>query len=395
MNKYTDLILKKLLKKYENSKISKGETKRTVNIFIKFDLKEMKDYVSEDSYKYESEILEAVDYLKNKHYICVEEKNHRIQRVILNIEWVDSVYAELHLENPIKKNISYMRQLNQHIDKGQLVHNFCCKMMDKLEHFESVKSYFNSENELRDILITLEYLENQKNEISERNFSAKYLNDSKKLEHMEGKILKIVKECSMEDFTDDSYLEHYNVYKNPTQVYIRGYGIFKIFNQIVDLSKMGNELVLSSNQLKDFSVIELPISKVVTVENLTTYYNIPYKDSCVVYLGGFHNTIRKELLCKIYQFNQNLQFYHCGDIDAGGFYILNHLTQDTKIPFIPYFMDIETLKTYKMYAKKLSDEDRKRLADLMEIKDLYIYYDIFEYMLLHNMKLEQENIIYK
>lgn len=96
----------------------------------------------------------------------------------------------------------------------------------------------------------------------------------------------------------------------------------------------------------------------------------------------------------LHDFDNSISFYHVGDIDVGGFYILNHLIADTKIPFRARKMDIDTLAQYKDYACDLTTEDRKRLKDLKGIEALKEYEDIFDYMLENNMKLEQENIYY-
>ena len=77
---------------------------------------------------------------------------------------------------------------------------------------------------------------------------------------------------------------------------------------------------------------------------------------------------------------------HFGDIDAGGFYILQHLRNKTGIAFAPYCMDVKTLKANIQYTKKLTENDKKRLAVLAETE----FGETVEFMLEHNCKLEQE-----
>jgi len=51
-------------------------------------------------------------------------------------------------------------------------------------------------------------------------------------------------------------------------------------------------------------------------------------------------------------------------------------------------MDIETLKEYGEYTKKLTENDRNRLMRLFDSE----YNELIEYMLENNCKLEQEAI---
>ena len=112
--------------------------------------------------------------------------------------------------------------------------------------------------------------------------------------------------------------------------------------------------------------------------------------SIVVYLGGFHNKVKRELIKKINYASSALKFYHYGDIDAGGFYILNHLIKKTGIDFKPYMMNIEELKKYRNNCKALSNNDRKRLNAMLEDEDFDKYKEVIHYMLEMNIKLEQE-----
>ncbi|MCR5517876.1 MAG: hypothetical protein K6F17_04825 [Lachnospiraceae bacterium] len=41
-------------------------------------------------------------------------------------------------------------------------------------------------------------------------------------------------------------------------------------------------------------------SKVITIENLTTFNTYEDEDALIIYLGGYHNSIRRKLICKIF-----------------------------------------------------------------------------------------------
>jgi len=58
------------------------------------------------------------------------------------------------------------------------------------------------------------------------------------------------------------------------------------------------------------------------------------------------------------------------------------------VDFIPFKMDIETLKSYSKYTKELTENDRARLLRLADTQ----HNNVIEYMLENNCKLEQEAI---
>ena len=75
-------------------------------------------------------------------------------------------------------------------------------------------------------------------------------------------------------------------------------------------------------------------TSLITVENLTTYHDEPVCQNAIVYLGGFHNSIRTDLLKLIYADNYDKKYFHKGDIDVFGFVILENLKKKTGIPFL-------------------------------------------------------------
>ena len=60
-----------------------------------------------------------------------------------------------------------------------------------------------------------------------------------------------------------------------------------------------------------------------------------------------------------------------------------YCSPETHIPFQMYHMDVDTLKKYDTYTKKLTKNDRKRLKSMKNN-------EVITYMLKNNVKLEQE-----
>lgn len=390
---YEQVLLKKLLSKYEKSKLSTIGSNKNIKIALKLNEKNLPEYVNEDSYLYEKEINNTIYNLSNKNFIEYTLNNGRIDKITLNLSNIENIYNYLKLDSPKIEREKYLEIATKYKDKGYLTSTFATNVENIINNYKQHNKYFTSPKELEEIFLILDKLDNQKEEISRRTFSSKYLNDSKRLETILSKIEKIIKECTNLDTED--ILSNYNVYKNPTFIYLKGSITIKINNQIIDLNKLSHELILSSNHLKDLELINLSVDNIITVENLTTFYDYPLNNNLIIYLGGYHNEIRKNFLLKLFNFNKDLNFYHSGDIDAGGFYILNHLIKDTNINFIAKYMDINTLIKYKDYTKELTKEDIKRLTSIKEQPIMNKYLDVIEYMLKYNVKLEQENINYQ
>ena len=98
------------------------------------------------------------------------------------------------------------------------------------------------------------------------------------------------------------------------------------------------------------------------------------------------------LLIKIYSENPNINYYHSGDIDAGGFKILVHLIRKSKIPFKTLNMDSETLRENINYAKELTANDVNEINRLLESEEYKDYTDVLSTIIKLNKKLEQEII---
>ena len=130
-----------------------------------------------------------------------------------------------------------------------------------------------------------------------------------------------------------------------------------------------------------------------TVENKTAYMRCDEEDTAYFYLGGYANRFQRECLKKIYADNPGVEYYHFGDIDAGGFYIYENLCRITGIAFQMYKMSVLELgsQQYAGCLQRLSENDRKRLQALKEYDK---FGEVVQYMLENDVKLEQEIVCY-
>lgn len=389
MNKYESIILNYLLDKYERSVISKQGTSLKLKIKVKV-IKLFNKYDSSGYYQERLAIDKACNYLNQLHLISYTGDEDDIDEVILNLdhESIEHCYKLLSRVSPKSNQQVALNCLNEILVDIDWINRFKDEMINKLRDYKSISRYLPLDViEIKEIFAVLLALTKQQEEISFRKFSIKALKDSKRLEEIKGKIINIITDYFDIYFQDeDELFGYFNVIKNPGFIYLNGNIKIKLNEQIIDIGKLKSPFSLTTKNIRLLEILEIRDSKILTIENLTSFYDTSLDDTLVIYLGGYHNTLRRELLLKIYAYNQQLKFYHFGDIDAGGFYIYRHLIEKTNIPFEMIRMDKQTLIKYQKYTKPLTINDRKRLDNLKMLIDD----DVIDYMLEHNCKLEQE-----
>lgn len=384
-------ILNKLLDKYEKSKLSKGGT--AVNRSIKLNTKDdvLKSYTSFDSYKYSDDNDAVIRKLESQGFIIAEFDNETFKSLTLNISNINSIYEYLNRNKPSDELNEIRKILNQYN-----YNNFMDMFLEYVssyidEKYDFPKNYFSNADQLKLILRVFSKMFELTNEIKKRDFSAKYLGDSKIFETVQGRIIKIIKDFDGNEYTsDDDVLASYNIVKNSSYAMVKNRLIFKINNSILNLNDFKYELLLSDEMIESLVLINSEVSKIITVENLTSFYSINDVSSVIIYLAGFHNHTKQKLLLKIYEKYPMADYFHFGDIDAGGFLIFNNLIEKTKIPFKPYKMSITELESNKTKLKCLTENDKKRLNKMLNDSRFNIFYNTIRYMLENNVKLEQE-----
>lgn len=396
MNKFSFDLLNKLIKNYYNSKLSKGGSTRNLKIKLTTNDAELSSYTGRDSFKYIEDNDAELACLEKKGYIIVHrDYNNQLQSVELVISAKDEIIKAIGFEDRDAKLDSILQILQTATD-SKIVQTFVDSEVAYIkDKFCWHKSFFNDEKELSAILRVLNAMSRQTEEIMERDFSVQILNDSKAFGILKSKIIKILKKFDellvlTEDETDEEILLNYNIVKNSTYALVKGELNFKLNNQLIELKKLGFEYSLSDAMIKQIELLPSNISKLITVENLTTFYKINEETAVVVFLSGFHNHTKQMFLKKIYKYFNKLECYHFGDIDVGGFLIYNNLVGSTGIPFEPYKMGVAELVAHRDNLKTLTENDRARLADMLTKKEYEIFHTAISYMLENNVKLEQE-----
>lgn len=385
-------ILRLLIKRYENSVLSTTGSERNLRIVcnLEKDFPEYYDYEQFDLAQTMNDDIVRWDELGwiNAEY---DEDEERFKTIELNIDAVDEICEALHLstDRMHAKQMEVLMEKYRH----QGIDPYIEDVLDRIRTFKTYKSLVYADLSLQeDVLKSLVEMMKLEEDILQRVFSAKVLGNSKSFEKISGKVISIIRRYFPAEEEDDrQLLAQYHILQNPGHLIMKGHGILQIKDSIVHIEDFKEGITLSGADVHEAKLISIHDTSILTIENLTSFYQCEREDTLIIYLGGYHNTIRRDFLKQLYSQFPDLIFLHSGDLDAGGFQILEHLKMKTGIPFKPYKMDTETLRKHIRYAVKLTANDRKRLENLIHIPE---YAEVIAYMLRYNVKLEQEQIDY-
>lgn len=400
LNKRQKDVLKSLLDKFEKSKTYRGENAVNQSFQVK-PTDFFKDYDSDFANLDEQEDYERdLHVLEDIGLIALTCKNGVIKSISMVQSAQDTFYSILgrtELKDLEKDQIDmYMA----HLGKNTVLDSFCKAQIKRLEERKK------AEYELpvaREIIRILEYICDNTEEILERELSIELFSNSKTFEkEYRGKVLTVLKKYGdfvnlIENVPEEreqghTILAEYNIYPNPTYVNFKGEGVLRLKDGKKIEVSASMPIAIDSDTLDRIDNVEVVSSRIVTVENLTSFNRVHDEKTFFIYLAGYHNTVKQSFIKKIAESNKYKEWYHFGDIDPDGFYILEHLKEKTGIAFNQFCMSIEELRKYKDYCKPLEENDKKKARSLI---DKGLYMDIMQYMLEKNVKLEQEVISWK
>ena len=399
MVQYDRKVINQLLDTYENSLLSTGENKRTIQIEFRFTKTSIPAYFDESSSEYEN-IHISMKELERKKLIRIIWKDNKqdylIHKVRLMTDHLEEAYQYVGRRPKRGLEEENVALLQKYLDEeAPVTVAFVNYLLGRLQNHRSVKEYIDVEDrkETERFLRACVLVEQNREPRYLREFSITHFQDSKYFEQIESRIAKVFRHFSEEYGEMDSIdlLAEYGIYRTPNYVYFKGNAVISIGEATVDLSLLKQGIGISGEDFPRIRFSDLSrVKKVITIENLTSFFRYCEEDSLMIYLGGYHNRIRRTLLNMIYETIPYANYYHFGDMDAGGFSILMDLRKKTGIPFMSYHMDLDTLKEYRQYAKRLNESDRNRLEKIRIEKE---FSEVIDFMLEENIKLEQECII--
>jgi hypothetical protein len=405
MKNYRKMILNVLLESYEKSALFSGKNQRNQNIYFHFSRKTVPEYFDDASVAYD-EIHQELKALEDARLIRIHWRNnkagHIVEKVNLNLGRLEEAYVAVG-RKPLRSEQEVFREYLHRCDSGcEVIQNFVAWLEERIDMGLPIKAYadIGDRKGFEELARGVHAVISNQEECFVRELSMKLYGDSKKLESLKRKIENVIVNfsSSKERFAhiEDIFLE-FNVLKNPSVVMVKGNMGLLTAGGRIPLKDFHYGIGISS---KDMNLIDFEggasVEKIITIENLTTFYRVREEKALVIYLGGFHNEARRNLIWKAHQAFPKAKLVHWGDIDVGGFKIYLDLCSKTKLPFEPINMGIDTLEKYRDYTKPLTKNDAAELDRMMsgvwEISGVVAcnIMEALQWMRKNNRKLEQE-----
>lgn len=389
--------MEQLLDLYENSKTYRGEN-RVKQTFSVVPSKIFAEYDSDFTdinriHDFEQQMKE----LEEMEFLSVKRKNHVIEKLVANpAKWAD-YYELLGRKEKHRLEQEQIRLYQEYLGIHTMLDHFCEEQIRRLE--EGKRAEFPVE-EADKILRLWKFLIENQEEILERELSVAVLGDSKLWERSyRAKVCRLLKKygdfeelllgVDNEKEAEKIILMEYYVASNPSFVYFKGDAELTFSDGQKLRTAIDMPVAFTEKTLKNIDKMVIFAPRVMTVENLTSFSRLNKGDSFYIFLSGYHNQLKQQLLLKIYKDNKMKEWVHFGDIDPDGFYIIDHLKRGTGIPFEPVYMGADLLKKYDSYTKPLNKNDIRKAKTLQQQEK---YEDVMKYMLRENKKLEQEII---
>lgn len=390
--------LNMLLDVYENSVTYKGQNIKNQSFAIKPEkifYEYNGDYTDQDEvnqFNREMQSLMEFEFV----ILDYERGIPVISKIKLNTNSINEIYSVLKREDITVKRNREIKMYTQYMGVHDIMDAFCKSQVERLNAYKDAK--YTSDIAIN-ILKLLKYVLGNNSDIMERELSVAVLGDTKLFEKSyKSRICSIIEEYGELELDlsvldkkekEKAILEEYQVFSNPSYIFFKG----NVHIHYVDGSSIivtpDNPIAILSEAIARIEMIKVNSNRIVTVENLTSYNRINDNKSTFIYLSGYHNTAKQRFLKKIAENNSGVSWFHFGDIDPDGYYILKNLVEKTGIAFVPLYMEVQQLINCKQYCKPLEKNDMVKANSLLKF---HFYDEVMEFMLANNCKLEQEII---
>lgn len=387
-----------LLDVYENSVTYKGQNIKNQSFAIKPEkifYEYNGDYTDQDEV---NQFNREMQSLMEFEFVILDYERGMpvISKIKLNTNSINEIYSVLKREDITVKRNREIKMYTQYMGVHDIMDAFCKSQVERLNDYKDAK--YTSDIAIN-ILKLLKYVLGNNSDIMERELSVAVLGDTKLFEKSyKSRICSIIEEygeLELDLFVLDkkekekAILEEYQVFSNPSYIFFKGnVDIHYVDGNSISVTP-DNPIAILSEAIARIEMIKVNSNRIVTVENLTSYNRINDNKSTFIYLSGYHNTAKQRFLKKIAENNSGVSWFHFGDIDPDGYYILKNLVEKTGIAFVPLYMDVQQLINCKQYCKPLEKNDMVKANSLLKF---HFYDEVMEFMLANNCKLEQEII---
>lgn len=394
--KYEEKILKYLVENYRKSKKDLGDNVINRRTQVKPEKIYIKYNANDGDFEEISKLNQAVVFLSEKGFVnsIKEVWGTQIQCIYLVDEKIYDIERYLADEYGYVSKDMQIEKLQKLVHLYQNASSICEKECTRLQEYIDNRKVPNNIDELIDILSAVAFIEKNQEDLYIREVSMRVYGDSKYFENVTLQpVCNMLRKYQNKPVNDNEMLDEillaYHIAKEPQKLCIKGKAIISISGKVVDVSGFSEGVEFFASDLPNIQSIRIGAPRFMTIENRTSYFRYHNEDVVTFYLGGYANRYQREFIKMIYASNADVKYLHFGDIDAGGFWIHHNLCEVTEVDFELFSMSVNELENreYVSCLHELTDNDRTRLRELEGIE---LYKDMVQYMLNHNVKLEQE-----
>lgn len=406
-------ILQTLVNKYESRSDYGKMDKHTRRTMVNVNKSTFPNYYHDTNSQYKVSLNKDMQHLQENVLVELEwvrfNEGEELKRIVLNEEKVTEHYRLLGIYSKEERYSNALDVVKEHDQSSHvLLESFYQHVIAQLTDLKVVPSIIDIdslENTRSHLMALNALLQTRDSEISKRKWSIQLFNDSKKWESIESKIISVLKKYVYpgQDLSDNEILSEFGIIDKIQSINVFGPITFDYRGHALDISLFNTTFGLDTKFIENAEISAVRADCIVTVENMTSFYDyVDYaketnKNHIVVYLGGFHNSIRRLLLEKISMFvktnNLDVVFYHWGDIDLGGIRIWKHLSDKLDIPITPIYMDKETFCQYLNHGKEIENKGYLvQLEKMLESQTYKVFHEVIELILTNKRTIEQEII---
>lgn len=397
------LILNLLLDRFERSKHYRATGASSRAVFIRYDQETLPDYWDEAQGQRRAELNAATALLAAQQVVRVRHSRYsreEIERVDLSLEALGRAY-ELAERMPLRSREEALAAVAEAWirlwpEPEDWRRRFAESVRAAVAQFERLPAGLRPDeaNLLEDLCRIADALgpSGLTAELPRRVFSQRVLGDSKRLEAMQGRLLRLLREFWPSPLPEAEHeaLAELGIVENPQHVLVAG----PVELDGLDVAITGAGLGLPAAFVDRCAVTGLAADQLITVENLTSFHQVvaalPPR-TLVLYLGGYHNRSRRQLLLKLARAGV-VRFFHWGDIDLGGFRIFVHLQKQTGLPLEALLMDLHTYDRHAAGGLPFAEPYARDLAALLTRPAFTPFWPVIREMLARRRRVEQESV---
>lgn len=408
------ILMNSLLDKYERSAAYRTGEQSNRRILLKlYDGKGKTDFSFYDINDHDRrvEVNDTIEVLTGKEIISFKwlrgETGHIIEKVWLSYDRIDIAYKLAGRAPKATVVASISEQAYMLLDevKSDWAKRYFEDILMKADNKRDFGNSIPGDNSERfDLWKLIAFIDKHNElEIVERVLSTQLFTDSKRFETaLRSKLLSVLRKYFDTDKlydNDEELLRQVGIAKYPENFEFCGALMLTNEHGFTDFKPLSHGGSLSVVDLQAGTItISESIKKIISIENRANYLEYIAKmkknDELVLYHAGHYSPSKKKFFTVINSsMPKDCNWYHWGDIDLGGFSMLDRLRREINPHIFPYRMSKEELIRYDPYCGKITESYADKLRRIMGKPELVDCASCIQYMIDKKIRLEQESML--